>query len=217
MKGDMRAVRVKSMNYLSAFQKATSPKKVVALGGAALSLLTMARVCVLLVESYVVVRDERLADSDLIELCHRGTARLSPDFRALCLKKSSQLASPLLLKTLLRAFSTAFTDFSEQFQSPGRIAMLVLFGLCGITAPVAKALVSIFVHNVKMNRRQPSNRYSTSDSDSDEEPSFKVSVGHAVTRASARRRLGNHVRRSMRRLAFVSSTDPRIEEIDDEF
>ena len=41
----------------------------------------------------------------------------SADFRALCIKKKAERASPVLLKALLRACSTAFADFCEVFSS----------------------------------------------------------------------------------------------------
>ena len=40
--------------------------------------------------------DERASDSELVELCTRGTARDSADFRSLCLKKQSELAARLI-------------------------------------------------------------------------------------------------------------------------
>lgn len=224
----MRAIRVKSIRYATAFSRATPPKKVLAIGSAALSALAVARVLVLLVEAWVVVRDERAADSELIELCARGTAKYSADFRNLCLRKQSELAAPLLLKALLRAVSVSFADFSELVNTPGRIAMLVLFTFTGVTAPVAKALVGILLQNLKVQRyrRSGSGKYQTSDSDSDSDGDgdgsgrFRVvDVGgppHALTRASSRRRIGMAVRRSIRRLALASSTDhglPEIEEL----
>jgi hypothetical protein len=207
------------VSYTSAFKKITSPKKVLALGSAALSALAVARVLVLLVEAYVTVRDERVADAELIELCSSGSARYSSDFRALCLKKQSELAAPLVFKALLRAFTTAFADFSELFNSPGRIAMLILFGITGISAPVAKALVALLMQNLKQRKRGGrEGKYSTSDSESDDDDGqFRiVHMGPpALTRGNSRRRIGHTVRRSIRRLAMAASSDPRIEEIDD--
>lgn len=227
----MRAVRIKTIRYATAFSRATPPKKVLAIGSAALSALAVARVLVLLVEAWVVVRDERAADSELIELCARGTAKYSADFRSLCLRKQSELAAPLLLKALLRAVSVSFADFSETVNTPGRIALLILFTLTGAAAPVAKALVGILVQNMKVrrSRRASSGKYHTSDSDDSDDSDgdgsgrFRVvDVGgpppqHVLTRASSRRRIGLVVRRSIRRLALASAPEgdahPEIEEL----
>ena len=215
----MRAVSIRPLRYITAFKKATSPKKVLAIGSAALSGLAIARVLVLLLESYVTVRDERAADAELVQLCAQGQARFSADFRSLCLKKNSELAAPIVFKAVLRACSTAFTDFSELFSSPGRVAMLVLFGLTGVTAPVAKAFVKILMTNLKLKRRPSRSKYATSD-DSDSESDdgkFRVIEMGAVpslTRSSSRRRLGTTVRRSIRRLTMASH--PNIEELDDD-
>ena len=105
-----------------------------------MTLLTVARAVVLFVESYSAVRSERLADSDLMNLCVDGSAAHSADFRALCIKKKAERASPVLLKALLRACSTAFADFCEVFSSWTKIGLLVLFCLTGIAAPVVKAV-----------------------------------------------------------------------------
>ena len=191
------------------------------MGSVALSVLAVARVLVLLVEAWVVVRNERVADSELIELCARGTASQSVDFRSLCLRKQSELAAPLLLKAVLRAVSVSFADFSEIFNTPGRIAMLILFTLTGVSAPVAKALLGILMQNLKIRRtRRSTSKYQTSDSDDsdDSDGQFRVvdvSSPPALTRAVSRRRIGTTVRRSIRRLALAASTDPitEIEEL----
>lgn len=125
---------------LRAGRRLTSPRRVLAMVGSAMTLLTVARAVVLFVESYSAVRSERLADTDLMNLCVDGSAAHSVDFRALCIKKKAERASPVLLKALLRACSTAFADFCEVFSSWTKIGLLVLFCLTGIAAPVVKAV-----------------------------------------------------------------------------
>ena len=140
---------------------------------AALTFLTFARIVVCLVEAYVAVRTERMADEGLMRTCNDPTqeAAAAPDFRALCLRKRAERAAPIVLKAVLRAVTTAFSEFCEVFSSPSRVALLVLFSITGIAAPVAKALVALFVQNLKRRRlRRSGAKYATSDSeDTDDE------------------------------------------------
>tara|TARA_B110001452_G_scaffold264223_1_gene266894 strand:+ start:3320 stop:4027 length:708 start_codon:yes stop_codon:yes gene_type:complete len=129
-----------------------SPKRVLRFIGSGLALLSVARVLVLVIESYSQVRNERLEDEDLMNACDTGIAAQSADFRALCLRKRAERAAPVLLKALLRACTVCFTDFCESMSSPTKIVMLVLFCLTGIAAPVVKALAQIFVQSVRGRR-----------------------------------------------------------------
>ena len=112
---------------------------VVVLSGA----LVLIRLFVLFCESFSVVRSERLADDDLIELCGRGAAADSAKFRSLCLQAKADRAAPLIFKAVLRAIRTSFADFSECFSSPSRIAILVLFVVSGLALPVVKAVSAL--------------------------------------------------------------------------
>ena len=145
-----------------------SPKRVFALITAALTFLTFARVVVCLVEAYSEVRHERLADEGLMRLCNdpASEAASAPDMRALCLRKRAERAAPIVLKAVLRAVTTAFSEFCEVFSSPSRVALLILFSITGIAAPVVKALVALFVQSLKRRRlRRSGAKYATSDSE----------------------------------------------------
>ena len=144
----------------------TSPRKVLACVGGGLTLLTVARVVVLIVEAYSAVWSERSADRELMRVCESGTVSMSADFRALCLKKRAEQASPLLLKALLRAFATAFADFCESMSSPTKVVLLLLFCLTGVAAPVVKALATLVVDNLKRRHRR-GRRAKAHDSDSE--------------------------------------------------
>ena len=154
-------------------KRLASPKKVVAMITMGLTFLTFARVIVCLVEAYSEVRHERLADEGLMRLCNDPTsdASVSPDMRALCLRKRAERAAPIVLKAVLRAVTTAFSEFCEVFSSPSRVALLVLFSITGIAAPVVKALVALFVQSLKRRRlKRSGGKYATSDSeDTDDE------------------------------------------------
>ena len=72
--------------------------------------------------------------------------------------------------------TTAFSEFCEVFSSPSRVALLVLFSITGIAAPVVKALVALFVQSLKRRRLKRSGaKYVTSDS---EETDEEGEVGH---------------------------------------
>lgn len=186
-----------------------SPKKVFALITAALTFLTFARVVVCLVEAYSEVRHERMADEGLIRLCNDPTseATAAPDMRALCLRKRAERAAPIVLKAVLRAVTTAFSEFCEVFSSPSRVALLVLFSITGIAAPVVKALAALFVQNLRRRRlRRGGAKYATSDSeDTDDEDDddghyqvVEISPRHAY---NTRQRLGLTLRRGLQQIS----------------
>ena len=192
---------------VSLFKTMASPKRVFAMITAALTFLTFARIVVCLVEAYVAVRTERMADEGLMRTCNdpMQEATAAPDFRALCLRKRAERAAPIVLKAVLRAVTTAFSEFCEVFSSPSRIALLVMFSITGIAAPVAKALAALFVQNLKQRRMKRSGaKYVTSDSedtdDEDEEGHYQVveiSPRHAY---NTRQRLGLTLRRGLQRI-----------------
>ena len=113
-----------------------SKKRVAAWVGTALMLLSLARVLVLFLESMASVRDERLNDLELIELCRTGMARGSSKMRAACLQAKSDSASPIVLKAVIRAVSTAWHEFSESVSSPFGFLTFVLFMLSSLVLPI---------------------------------------------------------------------------------
>ena len=199
----------------SILKKITSPKKVLRLVGAALTLLTFARATCSLVESYSAVFAERHADVKLMELCESGEAAEAPDFRALCLKKRAERAAPIVLKALTRAVVVAFTEFCEVFSSPSRIVLLVFFSLTGIAAPVIKALCKLCVHNLHTRTmRRNGAKYATSDSetDSEDEEGKHFQVVDMSTRPvyGTRQRMQLQLRRSLRRVTGNGVATPAI-------
>lgn len=97
---------------------------------------SFARVSVLLLESLAAVRDERQQDLELIDLCQQGAARSSMKMRTACIQAQADRASPILLKAVLRAFSTAFDDFSDSVSTPGKLCVLLLFVVCSLFTPM---------------------------------------------------------------------------------
>ena len=181
---------------------APSPRRAVAMVASAASLLAFARVAVLVLESYSAVRGERLADEELMRMCRAQAAQGSADFRALCLKKRAEQASPVVFKALLRACASAFSDFAESMSSPTKVLLLILFCFTGVAAPVVKAVSTLLVDNLKQRRRRWCRKDKHSDSDdSDNEDGHRHS--EVVTVSSGpdpAARWGRSLRRSVRRL-----------------
>ena len=144
-----------------------------------MTLLTLSRILVLVLESYSAVNGERAADHDLMKLCDNGEASMSSDFRTLCMKKRSERSAPILLKAILRACTTAFADFVEIFTNPWRLMMLILFTLTGVAAPVIKAFLALTVSHFRRQRRRRMRAYHAgceSGTDSDSEPDYPHEV-----------------------------------------
>lgn len=207
-KSIMQHVRVR--NAQRVVLQLTSPKKVLAFIGSGLTLLAFARVAVLIVESYSTVWSERRADHELIILCDSGSGSLSADFRALCLRKRAEQSAPILLKALLRACATAFTDFAESFSSPTKIVLLILFALTGVAAPVVKAAMTLLLNNLRQRRRRGRsgrNYDATSDDESDEENDHHEIVVVETDQQPAQA-FATHLRQRVRQLGRRVSHSP---------
>jgi hypothetical protein len=111
-------------------------KRAVTVVGALLAVVSLSRVIVLFLEALSSVRAERSQDSELLELCAQGAARGSIKMRAACLQAQADRASPVVMKAVLRAVSTAFSDFSESVSSPGKLAVVALFTLSSVYLPI---------------------------------------------------------------------------------
>ena len=82
------------------------------------------------------VRDERSQDYELLDICSRGEARGSPKMRAACLQAQADRASPLVLKAVVRAVSTAWREFSDSVATPFGFATMILFVLSSLLLPI---------------------------------------------------------------------------------
>lgn len=111
-------------------------KKVFGVVTAGLALISFSRVAVLFLEAVAEVRDERLHDAELLELCSSGQARGSIKMRTACIQAQSDRASPLLLKAVVRAVATAWREFASTCASPLGFASMVLFVLSSLVLPV---------------------------------------------------------------------------------
>ena len=144
-----------------------SPRRAVAMAASIISLLAFARIACSVLEAYSQVRGERLADAELMQMCTEKMGKGSADFRALCLKKRAEQASPVIFKALLRACASSFQDFTESMSSPTKVLLLILFCFTGVAAPVVKATSTLFVDALKRRRRRYG-RKKAKDSDSDD-------------------------------------------------
>ena len=106
--------------------------------------------------------------------------------------KRAEQAAPIFLKAILRAVTTAFTDFVEAFSSPTRVVLLVLFTLTGVAAPVVKAVSTLAVDNLRRRRRrsrlreQHSCESGTSSDEDDDDKQTIVVLGGGRERVPAR-------------------------------
>lgn len=101
-----------------------------------LMVISFTRVMVLFLEAVAAVRDERNHDLELLEICARGEARGSTKMRTACLQAKADRASPLVLKAIVRAVSTAWREFSDSVATPFGFATTVLFVLSSLLLPV---------------------------------------------------------------------------------
>jgi hypothetical protein len=112
-----------------------------------LAVISVSRVLVLFLEAVAAVRDERNHDAELIEICKRGDARGSAKMRSACLQAQADRASPLVLKAVVRAVSTAWREFSDTVATPFGFASMTLFVLSSLLLPVIpwmKALLTVW-------------------------------------------------------------------------
>lgn len=201
---------------LGSWRVLTSPKKLFRLIGFLAVCLTVIRIVVLFCESWSTVYGERLADVDLLHMCDSGAASDSQDFRALCLRKRSERAAPVLLKAILRACRTAFQDFLDVFSSPTRIAILLLFVVTGVAAPVVRVMSVLTISYIKRQRKLLPGG---SDSDSDDERPTSATgiVPQIVTArpisATVRRRMSRWKRQANPARLLRIATSPQLEEI----
>jgi len=212
----MNMIQPRLVHPASFIKRITSPKKVLGMLGAGLTLLTFARATCMLVESYSAVFSERHADVELIKLCDEGSALQSADFRTLCLRKRAERAAPIVLKAATRAVVVAFTEFCEVFSSPSRILLLALFSLTGMAAPILKVICRLFLQNLQSRRlRQSTPKYATSDSESgsDDEHGKHFQVVDVGSRQDygTRQRMQIQLRRSLRRVTGGIATPPALE------
>ena len=101
-----------------------------------LAVISFSRVLVLFLEAMATVRDERSQDYELLDICSRGEARGSPKMRAACLQAQADRASPLVLKAVVRAVSTAWREFSDSVATPFGFATVTLFVLSSLLLPI---------------------------------------------------------------------------------
>lgn len=72
-------------------------------------------------ESYVIIRAERRADIDLVDLCASGAARESPKMRVACLDAQSDGAAPIYLKAFIRTVSGTAHELTSYFGWPFKV------------------------------------------------------------------------------------------------
>lgn len=123
--------------------------------------ISFARTSVLFLESMAAVREERNADAELLDVCASGAARSSAKMRAACLQAQADRASPLVLKAVVRAFSTALTEFRESIATPFGFSSMILFVLSSLLLPVVpwvRAILAAWLGDDDDDRFQDNHR-----------------------------------------------------------
>jgi hypothetical protein len=117
------------MSYEIAGIMQLSRKQWLKIIGGLLTVISFARVAVLFLEAVAQVRDERLQDVELLELCQQGAARGSYKMRRACVDAQAERASPLMFKAVVRAVSNAYSEFADSVSTPAKLAVVALFVL----------------------------------------------------------------------------------------
>jgi len=154
----------------------------------AVALISFSRVAVLFLESLSTVRAERAEDHALIELCGSDArAKASPKLRSACLQAQADRASPIILKAIVRAVSTTWSEFVASVNSPFGMATCVLFVLSSLvlpSAPIVKAVAMGY------NGRSTVKSHLSDDEESDDERPHIIMVnGHGSGTLSRRKLL----------------------------
>lgn len=121
-------------------KKSRRVKKICQVATAVMAVVSFSRVAVLFLEAHSTVSAERNADFELLNLCSEGVAQQSSKMRGACLQAQADRASPIVLKAILRAVNTAWSEFSESASSPYKLALVALFVLSAFVLPVIPAL-----------------------------------------------------------------------------
>lgn len=177
-----------------------SPRRALALAASIISILAFARIACSVLEAHSQVRGERLADAELMQMCAEKAGKGSADFRALCLKKRAEQASPVIFKALLRACSSAFQDFAESMSSPTKVLLLILFCFTGVAAPVVKAGSTLLVDQLKRRRHRRVRKAKESDSDDSDNEDGHHEVVTVSSHPDPGQRWSRSLRRGVRRL-----------------
>jgi len=136
-------------------------KRVFAWVTGVMMVVSFARTAVLFLESMAAVREERNADAELLEVCASGQARGSIKMRSACLQAQSDRASPLVLKAIVRAVSTAWHEFRDSVATPFGFATMILFVLSSVLLPIipwVRAILSAWVGDDDDDRYQDNHR-----------------------------------------------------------
>jgi hypothetical protein len=130
-------------------------KRLATLAVTASIAISAIRVLVLFFESYSRVAAERSADYRLLKLCgEEESAAASGKFQAACVSARAEGAAPILLKSLLHAFHTALGDTLELFNSPARVAAVVLLLMSGVSAPLFRVLFLTLVAGLRTRHEE---------------------------------------------------------------
>ena len=171
------------------------PKRLLWLATLAAAALSFARVAVLVLESLAVVNDERLQDQELIALCRQGAARGSAKMRSACLQAQADAASPIILKTITRSLSVAWTEFATSVSTPFGLATVLLFCVSSLFLPVLPMLKALLAAlEGRRQRRRPKLLRNDDDDEYDDDGGGGGGGAHVIMLpGSLRRRVHSEI------------------------
>tara|TARA_B100001175_G_C19498730_1_gene636839 strand:+ start:337 stop:660 length:324 start_codon:yes stop_codon:yes gene_type:complete len=107
------------------------------------------------------------------------------------------------LKALLKSVHTAFCDFSETFNSPFKVSLLLLFILSGFSAPLIKCIAKLIVTGIRVEKEYHSD-------DEDSIPSSIILVGSSNTGPVNpwKRAMSNVIRRRVSHVPEIEFSGP---------
>ena len=154
-----------------------------------LMVVSFARTSVLFLESMASVREERNADAELLEVCASGAARGSIKMRSACLQAQADRASPLILKAIVRAVSTAWHEFRDSVATPFGFATMILFVLSSVLLPIIPWIRAILSAWAGDDDDDPHYQDSHRDSDLEHHVVVLTGDGFLPARGGVKRRM----------------------------
>ena len=175
------------------------------------AVVSFARVVTLFLESYSVVRQERAADQDLVDLCLSGAAQQSSKMRSACMQVQSDRAAPVLFKAILRACNTAWLEFSDAVSTPLKFFTVVVFLLSALVMPMVP-MIRLASNAISVRART---RRDDDDSDDDEDDDMDKHVimlqngGSPYNRMGARGKLKLKFKQAMQMMHMLGASGDR--------
>lgn len=109
-------------------------------------LLGLLRFFVIFLETIELVRGERDADVELLDLCATGAARNSPKMQSACMQASAARASPMIVAAIMKSITVFLTEcwglVAQPMQAMTGLGLVTIMGLTPWLAPLKALLMA---------------------------------------------------------------------------